>query len=127
MPFALARKYPNAAEWGWQYVFSADHRWVNKQTGDQGRHYVHESAVQRTVKEAVRKAGIVKRATCHTFRHSFATHLLEGGYDIHTVQELLGHKDVKTTMIYPHVLKWGGRGVRSPADDLGISPDRLQP
>jgi len=115
----LALKYPHAAaEWGWQFVFPADHRWVNPQTGEEGRHHVHESAVQRAIKEAVRRAGLVKHATCHTFRHSFATHLLADGYDIRTVQELLGHKDVKTTMLYTHVLNRGPHGVRSPADVL---------
>lgn len=119
LPHALARKYPHAAaEWGWQFVFPADHRWVNPRTGEEGRHHVHESAVQRVVKDAVRKAGLVKHATCHTFRHSFATHLLGDGYDIRTVQELLGHKDVKTTMLYTHVLNRGPHGVRSPADVL---------
>jgi integron integrase len=119
LPDALARKYPNAAaDWRWQYVFPANHRWVNGQTGQEGRHHIHESAVQRAVKEAVRKAGIAKHATCHTFRHSFATHLLETGYDIRTIQELLGHTDVKTTMIYTHVLNRGGKGVRSPVDSL---------
>lgn len=119
LPGALARKYPNAAvEWGWQCVFPADHRWVNLRTGEEGRHHGHESAVQRAVKDAVRKAGLVKHATCHTFRHSFATHLLADGYDIRTVQELLGHKDIKTTMRYTHVLNRGPQGVRSPADVL---------
>jgi len=119
LPDALDRKYPNAAaDWRWQYVFPAEHRWVNQQTGEQGRHHVHESAVQRAIKDAVRKVGIAKHATCHTFRHSFATHLLENGYDIRTIQELLGHTDVKTTMIYTHVLNRGGKGVRSPVDLL---------
>lgn len=119
MPYALDRKYPNAGkEWGWQYVFPASARFVNPQTGAQGRHHVHESVLQRAVKEAVQKAGITKFASCHTFRHSFATHLLEDGYDIRTVQELLGHKDVSTTMVYTHVLNRGGKGVFSPADRL---------
>jgi integron integrase len=119
MPYALDRKYPNAAlELGWQWVFPAPHRWRNKQTKQQGRHHIHESVVQRAVKEAVQRAGIHKHATCHTFRHSFATHLLEDGYDIRTVQELLGHKDIRTTMIYTHVLNRGVKGVRSPADNL---------
>lgn len=115
----LSRKYPNAAaSWGWQYVFPARRRFVNKQSGHQGRHHVHESVLQRAVKEAIQRAGPVKPATCHTLRHCFATHLLEDGYDIRTVQELLGHKDVKTTMIYTHVLNRGGKGVESPADAL---------
>jgi three-Cys-motif partner protein len=119
LPYALARKYPNApAEWGWQFLFPQEHRWVNTQAGAQGRHHTDESIIQRAVKLAARQAGIVKHATCHTLRHSFATHLLEEGYDIRTIQELLGHKDVKTTMIYTHVLNRGGKGVRSPVDSL---------
>jgi integron integrase len=119
MPHALARKYPNAgSEWRWQWVFPQANRWVNTRTGEEGRHHVHQSIIQEAVKEAVKKTGITKRASCHTFRHSFATHLLEDGYDIRTVQELLGHKDVRTTMVYTHVLNRGGKGVRSPADTL---------
>jgi integron integrase len=119
MPYALARKYPSGpTEWRWQFVFPQEHRWVNKETGEQGRHHLDETIVQKAVGKAVRKAGLTKRIGCHTFRHSFATHLLEDGYDIRTVQELLGHKDVKTTMIYTHVLNRGGKGVRSPADSL---------
>lgn len=119
MPYALDRKYPNApVDWRWQWVFPQENRWVNKKTREQGRHHVHESVIQRAVKDAVARARLTKHVTCHTFRHSFATYLFEDGYDIRTVQELLGHKDVKTTMVYTHVLNRGPAGVRSPADSL---------
>jgi integron integrase len=118
LPFALERKYPNAnREWIWQYVFPASKLSVDPRTGAVRRHHVHGSGLQKAVRKAARLAGLNKRVTCHTFRHSFATHLLESGYDIRTVQELLGHKDVRTTMIYTHVLNRGGLAVRSPLDE----------
>ena len=117
LPFALARKYPNAArEWEWQYVFPSSKRSFDARDGVVRRHHVSDSAIQRAMREAGYKAGLKKRLTPHTLRHCFATHLLEDGYDIRTVQELLGHRDVKTTMVYTHVMKKGARGVKSPLD-----------
>lgn len=118
LPFALERKYPNAnREWIWQYVFPSGSMTKDPRNGLMCRHHLHESGVQKTVKQAARAVKLTKRIGCHTFRHSFATHLLESGYDIRTIQELLGHKNVKTTMIYTHVLNRGGRGVQSPLDN----------
>ena len=119
LPDALSRKYPGASrEWKWQWVFPQERRWRNKHDNAEGRHHFDESLVQKAVRAAVTAAGLTKHATCHTFRHSFATHLLESGYDIRTVQELLGHSDVRTTMIYTHALNRGPSGVRSPMDSI---------
>jgi integron integrase len=119
LPGRLAAKYPNAPrEWAWQWVFPATRTGLDPATRRRFRHHLHETAVQRAVRQAVVRAGIAKRVSCHTFRHSFATHLLEDGADIRTVQELLGHRELRTTMIYTHVLQQGPLGVRSPADRL---------
>ena len=117
LPYALAEKYPHAdRQIGWQYLFPSSRRAAEPRTGIVRRHHLAESAVQKAVKRAIRTAGVVKHASCHTFRHGFATHRLESGHEIRTIQELLGHKDVRTTMIYTHILKAGPLGVRSPLD-----------
>jgi integron integrase len=129
LPAALGRKYPNAGrEWPWQWVFPATRLHVDRETGQRRRHHLHESVLQRAVRAAALRAGLSKPVGCHTLRHSFATHLLESGYDIRTIQTLLGHRNVSTTMIYTHVMARGPQGVRSPVDALegtwGAGPTR---
>ena len=117
LPNALAKKYPSAdKQWGWQYAFPAKTLSEDPRSGMKRRHHLHVSCIQKAIRKAVNLCAVVKPVGCHTLRHSFATHLLAEGYDIRTVQELLGHKDVSTTMIYTHVLNRGGKGVRSPLD-----------
>lgn len=121
LPFALDKKYPNAnREWGWQYVFPANKRAIDPRSGVERRHHIGEQSLQRAIKHSIVKAGIAKQASTHTFRHSFATHLLQSGYDIRTVQELMGHKDIRTTQIYTHVLERGGNAVQSPLDNIPV-------
>ena len=128
LPDALARKYPQAnAQWGWQYVFPARQLSRDPRTGLVGRHHASQTALQHAVKKALQQSGIAKPASCHTFRHCFATHLLESGYDIRTIQELLGHKELSTTMIYTHVMKKGGQGVHSPIDRMKLADPPKHP
>jgi integrase len=120
LPEALVRKYPNASrEWSWQWLFPATRRYVDPVSGERRRHHLHETALQRAVHAAARQVQLTKPMSCHTLRHSFATHLLQSGYDIRTIQKLLGHADVRTTMIYTHVVNRGPLGVKSPLDELG--------